>query len=63
MSAPRTIGGFIQQLDIIIKYYEINPDQKHPVNCYGKPPTGVSLDSSSLARLQDTHNSSTYSSS
>ena len=43
-------------------YYEINPDQKHPVNCYGKPPTGVSLDSSSLARLQDTHNSSTYSS-
>ncbi len=44
-------------------YYEINPDQKHPVNCYGKPPTGVSLDSSSLARLQDTHNSSTYSSS
>ncbi len=43
-------------------YYEINPDQKHPVNCYGKPPTGVSLDSSSLARLQDTHNSSSYSS-
>ena len=44
-------------------YYEINPDQKHPVNCYGQPPTGVSLDSSSLARLQDTHNSSSYSSS
>jgi len=44
-------------------YYEINPDQKHPVNCYGKPPMGVSVDSSSLARLQNTHNSSSYNSS
>ena len=44
-------------------YYEINPDQNHPVNCYGQPPTGVSVDSSSLARLQDTHNSSSYNSS
>lgn len=43
-------------------YYEINPDQKHPVNCYGAPPSGVSVDSSTLARLQNTHNSSSYSS-
>ena len=28
-------------------YYEINPDQKHP-ELYGKPPIGVSVDSSSL---------------
>lgn len=32
MSVPRTIGGFIQQLDIIIKYYEINPDKQKSVH-------------------------------
>ena len=43
-------------------YYESNPDQKHPVNCYGIPPAGVSIDTNSLSQLQDTHNSSTYNS-
>lgn len=43
-------------------YYESNPDQKHPVNCYGIPPAGVSLDTNTLAQLEDTHNSSTYNS-
>ena len=43
-------------------YYESNSDQKHPVNCYGIPPAGISLDTNTLSQLQDTHNSSTYNS-